>query len=105
MIIVRPKVDTKEVTESKETKLSESPTTRELQVQTDWPFMQESEEVLTNIPDTWKAYPNTMQGKCDIIDMEYCELQKAMTIEEKRHELVHLASACLYLWRELIQMK
>ena len=65
----------------------------------DLPFMKESEEVLSNIPDTWKKYPNTMKGRCDIIDMEYGELKNAITPEEKQHELVHLASACLHLYR------
>ena len=65
----------------------------------DWAFMEQSEQVLSNLPDTWKAYPNTEKGKMDIIAMEYNELKMASTKEEKMHELVHVASACLNLWR------
>lgn len=65
----------------------------------DWPFMEQSGKILADIPDTWRAYPNTEKGKMDIIVMEYNELRNAMTDEEKMHELVHVASACLNLWR------
>ena len=65
----------------------------------DWPFMEQCEEVLDNIPNTWKAYPDTERGRTDIIVMEYNEFRTAMTPEQKMHELVHLASACLNLWR------
>lgn len=64
----------------------------------DWGFMEESEKVLANIPDTWKAYPQNIHGGMSIISMEYEELMKAPA-EERMHELVHLASACLHLWR------
>ena len=67
----------------------------------DWEFMKQSGEVLENIPDTWKQYPNNVNGKASIVDMEYKEMQNATTREDKMHELVHLVSACLYLWREL----
>ena len=65
----------------------------------DWPFMEQSGKVLDDIPDTWLAYPDTEKGRMDIIKMEYRELCDALTVEEKMHELVHVASACLYLWR------
>ena len=67
----------------------------------DWEFMKESGEVLENIPDTWKQYPLNTSGKAAIIDMEYKEMVAATAKEAKMHELVHLASACLNLWREL----
>ena len=67
----------------------------------DWKFMEEAEKVLANIPDTWKTYPRNEQGMCDIIDMEYKELKEAIGKENKKHELIHLASACLNLWRKL----
>lgn len=65
----------------------------------DWPFMEESEKVLADIPDTWKQYPDTKEGALSIIDMEYRELKKASTPETLTHELIHVASACLHLWR------
>lgn len=67
----------------------------------DWAFMAKSEQVLNNIPETWKQYPNSIQGKTEIIDMEYNEFKQAQTIKERQHELIHLASACLNLWRTL----
>ena len=67
----------------------------------DWEFMKQSGEVLSDIPDTWKAYPHDTQGMKDIINMEYHEFKKAETTKDMSHELVHLASACLYLWRHL----
>ena len=67
----------------------------------DWPFMEACGKVLENIPETWKQYPSTASGKMSIIDMEYGELKKATTKEEKMQELEHVASAALYLWREL----
>lgn len=67
----------------------------------DWEFMKQSGEVLADIPDTWKAYPHDTQGMKDIICMEYHEFKKAESEKDMSHELVHLASACLYLWRHL----
>lgn len=67
----------------------------------DWEFMRQSGEVLDNPPETWKAYPDTEAGKVQIIKMEYEELMKTNTPEDQKHELVHLASACLCLWRKL----
>ncbi len=67
----------------------------------DWPFMEESGKILDNMPETWKQYPLNPAGKAAIIDMEYKEMVAAITKEDKKHELVHLASACLNLWREL----
>lgn len=67
----------------------------------DWEFMKQSGEVLKNIPDTWKTYPDTDAGKMSIIDMEYNELKMTKDTESTCHELIHLASACLYLWRKL----
>lgn len=67
----------------------------------DWPFMEQSEKVLANIPDTWKQYPADEAGMMGIINMEHCELKRASTDEDKMHELVHLASACLHMWRML----
>lgn len=71
----------------------------------DWPFMEESEQRLAETPDTWKRYPATPAGAMGIIEMEYNELKKAMTEEDVCHELVDLASACLYAWRMRHNMK
>lgn len=65
----------------------------------DWEFMEQSGEVLKNLPATWRAYPDTEEGRMGIVKMEYGELMKAQTDKEKMHELMHLASACLHLWR------
>ena len=65
----------------------------------DWPFMEQSGEVLKNLPATWKTYPDDEKGRMGIITMEFNELQKAATPDAKMHELIHLASACLHLWR------
>jgi len=71
----------------------------------DWAFMQQSGEVLKNIPATWMQYPNTVDGMVKIIEMEYGEVMAAVKdqlgTEAVSHELVHLASACLHLWRRL----
>jgi len=71
----------------------------------DWAFMQQSGEVLKNIPATWMQYPNTVDGMVKIIEMEYGEAMAAVKdqlgAEAVSHELVHLASACLHLWRRL----
>ena len=64
----------------------------------DYAFMEESEKVLKDKPVTWKVYPDSIEGAKKIIDMEYKELQES---KDKSHELVHLASACLLLWRKL----
>jgi hypothetical protein len=65
----------------------------------DWKFMKESADVLRNIPVTWTAYPSDEGGRLDIIQMEFTELMQAKTSEARKKELVHLASACLHLWR------
>lgn len=65
----------------------------------DWKFMEESAKTLNNIPETWTAYSDNEGGRMSIIGMEYNELKQAKTKEEKMHELVHVASACLHLWR------
>lgn len=65
----------------------------------DWKFMEQSAQTLNQLPETWTAYPSDEGGRMGIIDMEYGELKKAQTKEEKMHELVHVASACLHLWR------
>ena len=62
----------------------------------DYGFMEESEKVLKDTPKTWKAYPKNVDGAMSIIEMEHKELLNAT---DKSHELVHLASACLYAWR------
>ena len=67
----------------------------------DYPFMKACKEVLANAPDTWKRYTDTPEGKCSIISMEFNELMKAKDTETKKNELIHLASACLNLWRTL----
>ena len=67
----------------------------------DWKFMEQSGEVLADIPATWMAYKNDVEGMRGIISMEYHEFKKAENEKEMSHELVHLASACLYLWRHL----
>ena len=65
----------------------------------DWEFMQQSGDVLRNLPETWTAYAQDEGGRMGIIQMEFKELMEAKTPEAREHELVHLASACLYLWR------
>ena len=67
----------------------------------DWAYMKQSGEVLRDMPDTWKAYKQDEKGRMDIIKMEYQELLNAKTDEEISHELVHLGSATLHLWRLL----
>ena len=67
----------------------------------DWAYMKQSGKTLKDIPDTWKKYPHTLEGLMSIIDMEYLELKQAKTDAERSHELVHLGSATLYLWRYL----
>ena len=72
----------------------------------DWPFMEQSGEVLADIPATWKQYPDTIAGRMQIIDMEYCELQNAKAKGgDVSKELVHLGSAALYLWRMINNVK
>jgi hypothetical protein len=50
-------------------------------------------------------YPDTPEGMTKIIEMEYGEVMAAwkdqLGTEAVSHELVHLASACLHLWRRL----
>ena len=65
----------------------------------DWKFMEQSALTLNTLPETWTAYPDNEGGRMSIIDMEYNELKQAKTKEQKMHELVHVASACLHLWR------
>ena len=65
----------------------------------DWEYMKKSGEVLRDLPDTWKAYAQDEAGRMAIIKMEYAELLNAKTPEEISHELVHLGSATLHLWR------
>lgn len=65
----------------------------------DWEFMQQSGDVLRNLPETWTAYPDNEGGRLSIIEMEFRELMNAKGTEAREHELVHLASACLHLWR------
>ena len=65
----------------------------------DWRFMKESGEVLANLPETWTAYADNEGGRLAIIEMEYKELMNAQGAEARSKELVHLASACLHLWR------
>ena len=65
----------------------------------DWEFMHQSGEVLRNLPETWTAYPDTEGGRKAIVEMEFKEFMDAKTTEAREHELVHLASACLHLWR------
>ena len=67
----------------------------------DWAFMKQSRNVLKNYPATWMSYPNTIEGVRGIIDMEYNEYKNASSYQDISHELVHLASACLLLWRKL----
>ena len=67
----------------------------------DWAFMKQSGNVLKNYPATWMTYPNTIEGASGIIDMEYNEYKNAASYQDISHELVHLASACLLLWRKL----
>lgn len=67
----------------------------------DWAFMKQSGNVLKNYPATWMSYPNTIEGAKSIIDMEYNEYKNAVSYQDISHELVHLASACLLLWRKL----
>jgi len=67
----------------------------------DWAYMEQSGKVLRDMPNTWKAYAQDEAGRMAIIKMEYAELLKAQTPEEMSHELVHLGSATLHLWRLL----
>ena len=67
----------------------------------DWAFMEKSGKVLADIPETWKQYPDNESGMMSVIEMEYGELRNATTDKQKCHELVHLASACLRLWRRI----
>ena len=67
----------------------------------DWAYMEQSGRVLRDLPETWKAYAQDEAGRMAIIKMEYAELLKAQTPEEISHELVHLGSATLHLWRLL----
>ena len=67
----------------------------------DWEYMRQSGEVLKDLPETWEAYEQDEKGRMDIIKMEFDELLKAKTEEEVSHELVHLGSATLHLWRLL----
>lgn len=67
----------------------------------DWAFMKQSGNVLKNYPATWMSYPNTVEGVRGIINMEYNEYRNAESYQDISHELVHLASACLLLWRKL----
>ena len=67
----------------------------------DWAYMKQSDKTLRNIPDTWKRYPHDLAGLTAIVDMEYGEFKNAKTDAERSHELVHLGSATLYLWRYL----
>lgn len=71
----------------------------------DWAFMEQSGETLKHLPATWMRYPDTPEGMVQIIEMEYGEVMAAwkdgMGDEAVSHELVHLASACLHLWRRL----
>ena len=76
--------------------------TDEEQYKKDLPFMVKSNNVLTDMPETWKQYPMTKDGVASIINMEYKELVKTATDEEKKCECVHLASACLLMWRMLV---
>ena len=67
----------------------------------DWAYMEQSGEVLRDLPETWDAYEDDEKGRMAIIKMEYEELMKAKTPKEISHELVHLGSATLHLWRLL----
>ena len=71
----------------------------------DWAFMEQSGKVLKSLPATWMQYPDTPEGMTKIIEMEYGEVMAAwkdqLGTEAVSHELVHLASACLHLWRRL----
>ena len=71
----------------------------------DWAFMKQSGEVLKHYPPTWMQYPNNEEGMIKIIEMEYGEVMAArmdqLGADAVSHELVHLASACLLLWRRL----
>ena len=71
----------------------------------DWAFMEQSGKVLKDYPATWMQYPNTVEGARAIVEMEYGEVMAAckdqLGAEAVSHELVHLASACLLMWRKL----
>ncbi len=67
----------------------------------DWAFMEQSGKVLAAMPETWKKYPPTTEGMMGIIEMEMGELKKAGNDTDRSHELVHLASAALRMWRYL----
>ena len=67
----------------------------------DWPFMEQSAKMLADFPETWRQYPDTTNGAMAIITMEYEELMRQKDAADKMRESVHLASACLHLWRML----
>ena len=71
----------------------------------DWEFMVQSGKTLKNLPPTWMSYPDTPEGMVGIIEMEFGEVMAAwkdqLGTEAVSHELVHLASACLHMWRRL----
>ena len=64
-------------------------------------FLKQVETVLQNTPDTWKQYSEDYEGACKILEMEYCELKKVVTLQHKKEESIHLALACFNLWRTL----
>ena len=59
-------------------------------------YFEKCSDILENIPDTWKQYPHNNVGAVNIIDMEYNEFKKTNSIKDMEHELVHLASACIF---------
>ena len=62
-------------------------------------FMHNCHEVDMHKPDTWKKYPNDINGANAIIKMEYDELVNAKTMADWEENLYHLSVACLHAWR------
>ena len=65
----------------------------------DWAFMEKSSKVLSCLPTTWKQYSQNELGRMKIIEMEFNELKNAPDLCSQSQKLIHLASACLHLWR------
>lgn len=61
-------------------------------------FMIECAKIDENRPETWDKYKDNPMS---IVSMEYAELLKTTTNEEKIEEIYHLSASLLNLWRSL----
>lgn len=64
-------------------------------------FIKKVLEILSSKPKEWEKYSSSEKGINTIITMEYNELMNSNSLEDKKHSLIHLASACVSLWRKL----